>query len=196
MKDEVNISQILEGLNGLTAMLQAQGQRLEDIAERTALLEAKQPRIVPGPRPPSDPRAGTYRAPEELRARGLKTLQKPDQRVGGRLSNDTEQAINSLPPEYRPIFREGDLVRLNPDALQYGSITQFDYKENTYPEGRTWREVLEARRSAHILDIAGEVKRVERITPTYEPKYKVVFPGFTAAGGDGFRESELIWYDG
>ena len=192
-------SAVLAGLAGLQEMLAAQGQRFEErfenMAERVAQLETKQPRIVPGPRPPSDPRAGTYRPPDEIRARGMASLKKAGEQVGARFSNDVEQTIASLPPEYRPAFREGDQVILNPDAIQFGSITQFDYKDSPYPEGRTWREVLSPR-NLRILDIVGTIQRVERITPTYEPKYKVVFPGFTAAGGDGFREAELIWYDG
>lgn len=195
--------QVLAGLNALTSLLQAQGQRVEDLAgqvgnvsQRLLEIESKQPKFQPMQRQPRDPREGTYQQSEEIRARGMSSLKKVGQQVGGRLSNDTETMIGILAGlGMAPAFQEGDQVRINGDAIQFGSVTDFDYRDNPYPQGRTWREVLEERRQLRVLDLVGEVLRVERITPSYEPKYKVRIPGFTPPEGDGFRESELIWAD-
>ena len=148
------------------------------LRERIQDLERKQPKFVRN-RPEGNLRARTYVPPEALRRQSMKNLAKGQNDGGTTRWLDTPQGRDSLPPEYRPVFQPGNIVRLNPDAVIFGS------------DGKTWGDLLEAR----SLDGVGEVVGTMYITDTWEPKYKVSIRGLTNGSGDGFRESELLPYE-
>jgi hypothetical protein len=182
-KEEQDVST----LDRILQLAEATEAQLEALSQRVSAIEGKQPKFVPMEKPARSNRVGTYRPPEQLdevRARGMKTLTEPGQSAGGR-RNILEIDVNRLPPEYRPVFRQGDLVRINPDAKIHRSETEAE------PEGRTWGQVLEKFNSDGI----GEVKALMYISKTYEPKYRVRVPGVTPQTGDGFMEAELLPYD-
>lgn len=178
--------EIKDALGNITSTLGGMAKLLEAQNERLTKLEAERPKFVPMKRPAPDPRRGTYQPPEELRARGLASLQKAGQMAGGRIGPmDNPDVINMLPPEYRPVFMQGEVVKVNPEAVIHGSITK------TLPEGRKWGEILEEIGS----DGVGQVMAVAYIRQSYEPKYRVLVPLLTPPNGDGFNESELLFHD-
>lgn len=149
------------------------------LRDEVAQMRAGQPRFVRLP-PAQQPsaRAHTYEPPEALRKRKLAKGQSMEQQSRWL---DTPQGRQGLPPSSRPIFSPGDLVRLNPDAEIWGG------------GGRTWGEVLAKERTNP--EGIGEVTGTMGLTETFEPKYKVSIRGFSL-GASGFRESELLPYDG
>lgn len=177
---------IAGALEGITTSLSGMAKLLEAQNERLVKLEAERPKFVPMRRPDPDPRRGTYQLPEELRARGMASLKKVGQMVGGRSGPmDNPDYIQMLPPEYRPVFMQGETVKVNPEAIIHGTITKLK------PEGRKWGEVLEEIGS----DGVGQIMAVVYIRQSYEPKYRVLVPYLTPPNGDGFNESELLFYD-
>jgi hypothetical protein len=158
------------------------GKLLETIAslqERIDSMEGNAPRFVPM-KTEDDPRrqmANTYVPPQELWKRDVKSLTQDGQTVQRTVSPLENPAyLNNLPARFRPIFRSGDIVRVNPDKEIWGA------------EGRRWRDVLEKAKS----DGVGEVVAVQHRTKTFEPKYSVFVKGLTPRSGEGFRESELL----
>ena len=152
---------------------------LEGLLARVENLETRQPQYVPMRREETrrETMANTYQPPEALMAQAKKSLTRADQMASGNtgpLANP--ENIAKIPPQYRPVFRSGSIVRINPDSLIWGS------------EDRRWGEILAARQS----DGVGEVLAITYMTKTWEPKYTVYVHGVTGQTGDGFRESELL----
>ena len=138
-------------------------------------LTRAQPKIVRAPR--QTPRyERTYETPEALRAKGMRSIQKGQEVSGASLYLDTPEGRQKVPPEYRPVFYPGDRVLLNLEVVPHG-------------DHRTWGQITSGLRS---FTGEGEVLGTALITKTWEPKYKVHFPGLTQPSGSGFRESELL----
>lgn len=163
-------------LDRLLMLIESQQQTIASISDRLATLEQGRPRFVPQKKQDTHPTRDTYMPPADLLKRARALLKKAGDSVGGRLNylEDPEFA-RKLPPAYRPIFRSGDIVHINPDATIHGS-------------DKNWGEVL----TAHKIIGTGEILAVQYITGNYEPKYTVAVPGLTRPEGDGFRESELL----
>lgn len=138
------------------------------------------------------PRQRTYVPPERLRAQAMKTLAKGESSGAATRWWDTPEGRSKLPPEYRPVFGPGDLVRVNPDAPVFGGpVALKDAKNTIIGSADTWGELLN-----HLnLEGVGEVVGTMLITDTFEPKYKVNVAGLTTGFGGGFRESELLPYE-
>ena len=158
------LGKLLEAVQGLTSRM----ERLESTA----------PQFVPSISPDMDkPKLETYVPPEALRRGDIRSLTQDGQTVSrtvGPLEN--ARTLKNIPPAYRPFFRSGDLVRINPDATVWGS------------KGRKWRDVLAKTESEGV----GQVMSVQLLTSTFEPKYTVFVKGLTQRNGDGYRESELL----
>ncbi len=174
------MAEILAELRELRATNQAQAAKLEQ-------LESQRSRIVSAPRP-ERPERQRYTPSDELRTRKLK-IHAGEKGYFNSGPFDRPEGRAKLPPGYQPIFAPGDMVRVNPDALIYGSVTT---KE---PEGKTWRQVLE--KVGLDADLAlGEVLGIAYIdSATWEPKYNVQVRRLTPPQGAGFRESELVYAD-
>lgn len=156
-----------------TNPLQAQ---LEALQAQIAELQRAAPKIVRAPRVlPERPR--TYQQPDVIRAEATKRLQKGQSAMGQSMYLDTPEGRQKVAPEYRPVFYPGDTVYLNLDAKAYG-------------DDRTWGEI--AAKAGPAFTGVGEIIGTALLTKTWEPKYRVSFPGLTQAGGGGFRESELL----
>ena len=141
-------------------------------------LKAGQTRFVKVP--PTQRRSRrTYEPPEALQAQAVK-LHKGESANGTARWFDTARGMEQLPEEYRPIFRPGDLVRLNLEAKAWG-------------DSRTWGEIL-AGRTVNPQGL-GEIVCTMGKTETWEFKYKVNIPGESNGNGNGYRESELLFYD-
>ena len=156
----------------------AVNEAVAPLQEQVNRLQAGQPRFVKLP-PAQRRRNRTYEPPDDLKVRSLK-LHQGESANGQTRWLDTDNGRAGIPNEYRPIFRPGDVVRLNPDINPWGSV-------------KTWGEVL-----PQIKDNpqgVGEVVCTMYMTETWEPKYKVQIRGLTTGSGDGFRESELLPYD-
>lgn len=171
---------ILAELRELKAVNQAQAAKLEQ-------LESQRPRIVSAPRP-ERPERQRYVPSDELRTRKMK-IRAGEKGYFNSGPFDRPEGRAKLPPGYQPIFAPGDMVRVNPDALIYGSVT------TKQPEGKTWREVLE--KVGLDADLAlGEILGIAYIdSETWEPKYNVQVRRLTPPQGAGFRESELVYAD-
>lgn len=173
------LDQILEAMGALTA--------------RVAAVESSTPTFTAQQRPEkaADRLANTYRPPESL-AEAKKHLTRDGQLISGITNDELRDQIQAMKPEDRPIFGPGSRVRVNPDALIFGSDAPADADKPDDPERpitpRFWRDVLKIRNS----DGVGTVSDISLITKSYEPKYKVKVPGLTGLIGDGFRESELL----
>lgn len=165
-------------LDRILSVLEAQGGQIEQLGERIRMVEGGRPQFVPMRREPKAPPPTPYRPPEELVKQAKAGLRK-DGDSSSRRTNYLEnpEFAKRLPPEYRPVFRSGDMVRINPEAQVFGS-------------DKVWGDILRARQTEGV----GEVLSIQYITKTYEPKYTVVVPGLTQKDGDGFRESELLPY--
>lgn len=166
-------------LDKILGLLTPLSEQVQTLAERVTQLEGTKPQFVPMRRLERTPHRQTYVPPQELIARARAKLKKAGDTASGRMNylQDPEQA-RKLPPEYRPVFESGDIVRLNPDAFIFGRTTK-------------WGDVLAKQNCEGI----GEVLTIQYITKTFEPKYTVVVPGLTRSNGDGFRESELLPVD-
>ena len=127
--------------------------------------------------------AATYRPPAQLMVEARKNLRVGQQVSGISNGMDDPEYIQNLPPEQRPIFRSESRVRINPDAVIYGTDSP---GSKTGP--RLWSEILTKRNS----NGEGTVMSIAFIDKTWEPKYIVHVPGVTDRNGDGFRESELL----
>lgn len=152
-------------------------KRLGGLEERLTKLEGARPRFQPMVRP-QRPREGGYVPPEQLRARGMRTLDAAGREVGGgsSLYDDPQRR----PRGFRAAFNVGDVVRINPDALIHGG------------DGKTWQTVMDRPELAEC-EFVGEVRSLTGFSRTDEPKYRVVIPGLTPVPrGDGFYESELL----
>src|SRR3990167_4373856 len=151
---------------------------IEGLAHRVDGLEARQVNFVQRKREKTggEALAGTYQPPDVLKAQSLKGLRAGQAASGSIGPLDLPENIAKLPPQYRPIFRSGQLVRINPDALVWGTTA------------KRWVDVLSDRHSSGD----GEVTAIQFMTKTWEPKYTVYVEGFTGKTGDGFRESELL----
>lgn len=103
-------------------------------------------------------------------------LAKGQDAQGTTMYLDTPEGRRAVPPEYRPVFYPGDRVLLNLEAVPHGDT-------------RTWEEITSGLRD---FTGVGEVLGTMLITKSWEPKYKVHFPGMTQPSGSGFRESELL----
>ena len=152
------------------------------LKSRIAELERAQPKFVKMEREPRNPRARTYAPPENLVKQVMKGLAKGQETQGTVRWLDTQQGRQTIPPDYRPLFGPGDLVRLNPEA----PVWQM--------EGKTCGDLLG--NPALKSDGIGEIVGTMYMTETWEPKYKVKIGGITKGSGAGFRESELLPYDG
>lgn len=159
---------IREAVREATAPLQAQ----------ISTLQATQPKFVKLP-PTRQPSRRSYQPPEELRVQALK-LHRGESATGQTRWYDTAMGRDSLPEEYRPIFRPGDIVRLNPETVAWSDT-------------RTWGEILGTRKT-NPLGI-GEVICTMGRTDSWEFKYKVSIPGESSGSGNGYRESELLFYE-
>ena len=159
----------------------AASAELNELRAEVARLKAAQPKFVRAA-PVRPARQRTYEPPERLRQLATKRLAKGET-VGGQTRwLDTPQGRESLPPAYRPIFYPDDMVQLNPEAPIWGG------------DGKIWGDILNNPevKSTGIGTVVGTMYSTE----TFEPKYKVQIPGLTHGSGDGFRESELLPYDG
>jgi hypothetical protein len=121
----------------------------------------------------------SYEPPEDLRAAAKRVGGVGSEGAGSSRWLDTPQGRAAIHPDYRPIFRPGDIVTINPNAAGWGNP-------------RTWGEIL----GDTVHGFVGEVVGTMFMTRTWEPKYKVSFAGMTHGSGDGFRESELLPYAG
>lgn len=161
---------------------------VSSLSERVSQLESNKPKVVHQRvnEESVDKRRGTYTPPEEIRKRGMKSLSKAGQQtVGGVRGLDSPDMVAMLPPEYRPVFQSGDLVRVNPEANVYGT-------EDDKDGPRKWGPILDKLG----IDGVGEVLAVQGLTRSWEPKYTVHVPGLTKTTGTGIREGELLPYDG
>lgn len=164
----------------ILAMLETIAGAVGSLAERVAAVESSVPKVVKMRRPttPSEKKAGTYERPEDL-TRSMRLNKGRDGVSGGHQGLlDTAKGVRRLPPDYQPVFAQGDSVTLNPDSHIWGDET------------RTWKEIIETEFDGEPP--TGEVMGVPYISKSWEPKYKVRFEGLTQPGGDGFRESELL----
>lgn len=154
---------------------------LERLEQRVEGLESSSPSQFTAQVPERDPRehtANTYKPPsvQQLQATMIRSLNAAGQTVSrsiGPLENPA--MLDKIPPKYHPIYRSGDLVRLNPEAPMHGSDMLLG----------TWMEDNET-------DGRGEIVRIQGLTKSYEPKYSVYIRGLTTRNGDGYLESQLM----
>lgn len=178
--DQSVLERILAELQELKAVNQAQAAKIDQ-------LESSRPRIVSQPRP-DRPQREHYIASDELRTRKLK-IRAGEHGYFNSGPFDRPEGRAKLPPGYQPIFAPGDLVRVNPDALVFGSID----KRN--PEGVKWREHI-TKAGLGEDEAVGEILGIAYIdSGTWEPKYNVQVKRLTPPQGAGFRESELSYAD-
>lgn len=160
----------------VTALLGTISEQLGQLSQRIAAVEDRQPQFRPMQRAPARIAPEPYRPPEQLLKEAKANLRKEGDTASGRTNYlQNPEHAKKLPPEYRPIFRSGDTVRINPDAKVFGS-------------DKVWGDVLQTKNTPGI----GEVLAIQYITKSFEPKYTVIVPGLTQRDGDGFRESELL----
>ncbi len=160
-----------QDLSELLVLVKAQAAKIE-------ALESNQTHFVPMKRDPK-PAEGGYRPPEALQPRTL-VKKAGDETSGHTAIYDSPEYRDTLPARFRPAFTVGNLVRLNPDAIIHGTITDDN------PDGLPWGQRL----GDH--EWVGEVLGTLSRTRSFEPKYRVHFQGLTGRNGDGFRESELL----
>ena len=166
---DAKLDAILDSLKPLEEKVTLLSERLEQVENKT-------PQFTPIRREPTsrETLADTYAPPEQLMRRVMGQVQRDgDTRTGQQGRMDDPNYLKTIPPKSRPVFRSGDIVRINPEALKWGS-------------DRYWRDILGERPGV------GEVLARQYMTKTYEPKYTVHIPGITGVRGDGFRESELL----
>lgn len=179
---QVSENKILEMLAGLAQSQEAILGSINTLNERVTKVETATPRTVKAQREPTpnERKAGTYQRPDDLQKRMKLNRGKNGTASGREGLFDTSKGTDRLPPDYQPVFYQNQLVQLNPAACIWGSE-------------RHWSEVLADKFQDEPM--VGEVLGIQYITKSWEPKYKVHFPGLTAAGGDGFREAELLPVD-
>lgn len=165
--------------------MQALATLIKDTVEATVgplreeLAEVRQgtPRFVKTQGPAPSPRRNTYVPPDDLINRRRLSKGQSDHQTARWL--DTARGRETIPPDHRPIFRPGELVRLNPEASQHG-------------DSRTWGEILANDRINP--EGIGEIVGTMYNDKSWQPKYKVAIRGFSG-GTVGVRESELLPYD-
>ena len=149
---------------------------LGGLAQRVEKLEGSQPQtpqFVPMRQQPRmrDAVAGTYQPPERLLHQEMRRLTQAGQSASGNVGPlENPDYIKKLPPQYRPVFRSGDIVRINPRSLVWGSE-------------RTWEAVL-LQVGVAPENAVGEVLAIQYSTKTWEPKYTVHVPKLTQGNGD------------
>lgn len=158
---------------------------MERMEARLTALEERQPAQFTPMRSEEDPRKaeiGTYQPPEALMKQSIKGLTRDGQQTSGnRGPMENPEYVSKLPPKYRPVFRSGARVRINPDAVVHGTATNADGPVS-------WRDALAKVKSPGD----GEILAINYMRKTWEPKYTVFVRGLTPARGDGFSESELL----
>jgi hypothetical protein len=127
---------------------------------------------------PRDTLANTYIPPNvtALRATMIRSLNASGQTISRSIGPmENPEMLDKIPAKYHPIYRSGDLVRLNPEKQLHGS-------------DKLIGEMLEEKASAG----EGEIVRIQGLTKSYQPKYSVYIRGLTTRNGDGFLESQLL----
>lgn len=157
---------------------QVEVSELDTLRARVAELEQSRPKFIPMQQAQMRTRERRYTPSAQLVRAAMRGLAKGGAAQGQTRWLDTPQGREGIPPDYRPIFAPGDMVILNPEAVIWGSE-------------RTWSEVLDDK-----IHTVGTIVGTMYMTNTWEPKYKVQFQGITKGSGDGFRESELLPYEG
>ncbi len=185
-------------LDAILQLVKSFDSRLETVENRTPMFVP-----APGPETSIEDRSDTYR-PEGFKGVTKGVAKDGDFDAGGIRSTDNPEYVRSLPPNQRPIFQAGSQVRLNPDAEIIGAERPCDNCDatgvKTVEEGTvtcavcdgnkilkpTWASVLKGKPGI------GEVKSLQYLDKTWEPKYTVRITGITAKAGSGYRESELL----
>jgi hypothetical protein len=170
-------------LDKVLELMQSLAGKVELATDRLDNLESERPKFVPMTHEdPLDDSVGTYIPPEALMGRAMKALKGAGDKVGGGSQYiETREARDKIPPQYRPVFRSGDQVRINPESQIHGAV-------DNRGKPKIWGDVLTARG----INGRGEIMATLYITKSYEPKYRVHIPGLTRKNGDGYRESELL----
>lgn len=122
--------------------------------------------------------ANTYAPPsvKDLQATMIRSLNAAGQTVSRSIGPMENPAmLDKIPPKYHPLYRSGDLVRLNPGKALHGS-------------DKLIGEMLDERGS----NGKGEIVRIQGLTKSYQPKYSVYVQGLTTRNGDGYLESQLL----
>lgn len=163
-------------------------QGMAGISDRLDVVEAKSSTFVPMVREEqmSDRLAGTYQpdAVPTLKSMTSGLNKAGDTASGHKGALDRPGEIAKLPPQYRPKFRSGQMVRINPESW----IWEGRDDEGNPKSSRRWGEMLTKLR----IDGVGEILHIQMMDKTWQPKYTVFIRGLTKTTGDGFRESELL----
>ena len=171
-----HVARIAPANEGLAAMLNELSALVKSQADEIAKLKTATPQFVKMALP-DKPQARRYEPPEEFLKRKLK-LRAGENGNARHGWWDDPKHLQSIPQEYWPTFHQGDEVRVNPDALVYGSDTM------------TWGSIL-VKAGSDGIGIVETIAYIDRVR--WEPKYIVVVPGLTDRNGAGFRESELTF---
>ena len=144
--------------------------------EEITRLRSAQPTFI---RAKAEPRREepTYTPPEDLTKKARQGLPAGESAGATARWYDTARGRATIPQQYRPIFRPGDRIRINPESPIWGQAD------------KTWGEVLAQTNVTNHLG-EGTILGTMGMTATWEPKYKVDMPGGLP---EGYRESELLF---